>query len=157
MSEDPQKPDSSEALSRLFGSIVTEGKSLADEVSGNAKAVARSALTNLSKQVEARHPRTNIEHQMSLLAQRKRELQQLIQGSMRRFRGALEQQEQLIRTLGPENTLARGYALVTGPDGRIIRNAKDAPPKSEVRIQLAKGELAAKIIDADTPGKGVSD
>jgi BMFP domain-containing protein YqiC len=47
MSEDPQKPDSSEALSRLFGSIVKEGKSLADEVSGNAKAVARSALGNL--------------------------------------------------------------------------------------------------------------
>ena len=47
MTEDPQKHDSSEALSRLFGSIVKEGKSLADEVSGNAKAVARSALGNL--------------------------------------------------------------------------------------------------------------
>ena len=47
MSEDLQKPNSSEALSRLFGSIVKEGKSLADEVSGNAKAVARSALGNL--------------------------------------------------------------------------------------------------------------
>ena len=93
---------------------------------------------------------------MSLLAQRKRELQQLIQGSMRRFRGALEQQEQLIRTLGPENTLARGYALVTGPDGQIIRNATDAPPKSELRIRLAKGELAAEVIDVDTPENGVS-
>ena len=47
MTEDPQNPNSSEALSRLFGSIVKEGKSLADEVSGNAKAVARSALGNL--------------------------------------------------------------------------------------------------------------
>ena len=47
MTEDPQKPDSTEALSRLFGSIVKEGKTLADEVSGNAKAVARSALGNL--------------------------------------------------------------------------------------------------------------
>jgi BMFP domain-containing protein YqiC len=47
MTEDPQKPDSTESLSRLFGSIVKEGKTLADEVSGNAKAVARSALGNL--------------------------------------------------------------------------------------------------------------
>ena len=39
MTEDPQKPDSTEALSRLFGSIVKEGKTLADEVSGNAKAL----------------------------------------------------------------------------------------------------------------------
>ena len=46
MTEDPQKPGSTEALSRLFGSIVKEGKTLADEVSGNAKAVARSALGN---------------------------------------------------------------------------------------------------------------
>ena len=125
-------------------------------LAGNRLRLHRSALTNLSKQVEARHPRTNIEHQMSLLAQRKRELQQLIQGSMRRFRGALEQQEQLIRTLGPENTLARGYALVTGPDGKIIRNVKDAPPKSELRIRLAKGELAAEVIDVNTPENGVS-
>ena len=38
MTEDPQKPDSTEALSRLFGSIENEGKSLAEEMSGNAKA-----------------------------------------------------------------------------------------------------------------------
>ena len=72
---------------------------------------------------------------------------------MRRFRGSLEQQEQIIRTLGPENTLARGYALVTGPDGQIIRNAEKAPPQTLVRIRLAKGELAAEVIAADTPKK----
>ena len=124
---------------------------------GNRLRLQRSALTNLSRQVKSRHPRTGIEHQTSLLAQRKRELQQLIQGCMRRFRGDLEQQEQLIRTLGPENTLARGYALVTGPDGQIIRNAEKAPPQTEVRIRLAKGELAAEVIAAGTPKNGASD
>jgi len=117
----------------------------------------RSTLTNLAKQVESRHPGRSIEHHASLLAQRKRELQQLVQGSMRRFRTTLAQHEQLLRSLGPENTLARGYALVTGPDGQIIRNAKDAPAKSELRIRLAEGELAAEVIDVDTPKDGVSD
>jgi exodeoxyribonuclease VII large subunit len=124
---------------------------------GNRLRLQRSALTNLNKQVKSRHPRTGIEHQTSLLAQRRRELQQLIQGSMRRFRGALEQQEQLIRTLGPENTLARGYALVTGPDGQIIRDTEKAPPQTEVRIRLAKGELAAEVIATDAPKNGMPD
>jgi exodeoxyribonuclease VII large subunit len=123
---------------------------------GNRLRLQRSALTNLNKQVESRHPRASIKHQMLLLAQRKRELQQLIQSSMRRFRGALEQQEQLIRTLGPENTLARGYALVTGPDGQIIRSADKAPPPTEVRIRLAKGELAAEVISTHAPKNGAS-
>ncbi|MDG1066571.1 MAG: exodeoxyribonuclease VII large subunit [Luminiphilus sp.] len=124
---------------------------------GNRLRLQQSALTNLNKQVKSRHPRTGIEHQTSLLSQRKRELQQLIQGSVRRFKGALEQQEQLIRTLGPENTLARGYALVTGPDGQIIRSAEDAPPQTKVRIRLAKDELAAQVITASTPKNGASD
>ena len=47
MSDNASRPDPSEAVSKLFGGMLKEGKSLADEVSDNAKAVARSALGNL--------------------------------------------------------------------------------------------------------------
>ena len=47
MSDKASRPDPSEAVSKLFGSILREGQSLADEASDNAKAVARSALGSL--------------------------------------------------------------------------------------------------------------
>jgi BMFP domain-containing protein YqiC len=47
MANNDRIPDPAEAAKNLFGSILKEGKTLADEVSGNAKAVAKSALGNL--------------------------------------------------------------------------------------------------------------
>ena len=47
MSNKASGTDLSAAVSKLFGSMLKEGKSLSDEVSDNAKAVARSALGNL--------------------------------------------------------------------------------------------------------------
>ena len=47
MSDNASRPNPTEAVSKLFGGMLKEGKSLADEVSDNAKAVARSALGNL--------------------------------------------------------------------------------------------------------------
>ena len=47
MSDKASRPDPSDAVSTLFGGMLKEGKSLADEVSDNAKAIARSALGNL--------------------------------------------------------------------------------------------------------------
>ena len=47
MANNDRIPDPTEAAKNLFGSILKEGKTLADEISGNAKAVAKSALGNL--------------------------------------------------------------------------------------------------------------
>ena len=47
MSKNQPPPNPGEAVAKLFGGIMTEGKLVADEVSDNAKAVARSALGKL--------------------------------------------------------------------------------------------------------------
>ena len=47
MAKDTGIPDPTEAVTALFGTLVKEGATLANEVSDNAKAVARSALGNL--------------------------------------------------------------------------------------------------------------
>tara|TARA_E500000178_G_C17007333_1_gene748792 strand:- start:1161 stop:1430 length:270 start_codon:yes stop_codon:yes gene_type:complete len=47
MSDNASRPDPDETVSKLIGCMLKEGKSLADEVSDNAKAVARSALGHL--------------------------------------------------------------------------------------------------------------
>ncbi len=50
--------------------------------------------------------------------------------------------------LGPEATLARGYAIVRrAEDGAIVRDAAEAPPGTRLRLRLARGELAARSED----------
>ena len=50
-----------------------------------------------------------------------------------------------LRGLGPENTLNRGYAIVTGPQGQVLTDAAGVAAGSEIRAQLARGTLHARV------------
>jgi exodeoxyribonuclease VII large subunit len=51
----------------------------------------------------------------------------------------------LLDSLNPEAVLKRGYAIVRGPDGRVLRDAADAQPGTTVEARLARGSLVAEI------------
>jgi exodeoxyribonuclease VII large subunit len=53
--------------------------------------------------------------------------------------------------LGPEATLARGYAIVRrAADGAIVRDPAESPAGTRLRLRVARGELAARAEgDAD--------
>ena len=54
--------------------------------------------------------------------------------------------------LGPEATLARGYAIVRrAADGAIVRDPADSPPGTLLRLRVARGDLAARA-EADPDG-----
>ncbi|MEK9544180.1 MAG: exodeoxyribonuclease VII large subunit, partial [Luminiphilus sp.] len=63
----------------------------------------------------------------------------------------LAQQQQLLRSLGPDNTLARGYALVTDVQGKIIRQASATEPGDGIRVRLAEGGLQAQVTGVTEP------
>lgn len=48
-----------------------------------------------------------------------------------------------LEALSPLNVLERGYAIVKREDGRIVREASDAPPGTKLRIRLRRDELRA--------------
>jgi exodeoxyribonuclease VII large subunit len=48
-----------------------------------------------------------------------------------------------VRTLSPAATLERGYAVVQGDDGAVVRVADDVPSGSGLRVRVADGELHA--------------
>jgi len=55
--------------------------------------------------------------------------------------------------LSPARTLERGYAVVTGPDGRVLRSAAGVPAGAVVRARLARGVLTAVVQEVtDEPG-----
>ncbi|CAN5280005.1 exodeoxyribonuclease VII large subunit [soil metagenome] len=57
-----------------------------------------------------------------------------------------------LRTLSPQSTLDRGYAIVQNVEGGIVRQAADAPRGSSLTISLAADVLAARSEGQLTPG-----
>jgi len=53
-----------------------------------------------------------------------------------------------VRALSPAATLERGYAVVQGSDGHVVRDPGDVTPDEALRIRVARGELAAKVVKA---------
>jgi exodeoxyribonuclease VII large subunit len=53
-----------------------------------------------------------------------------------------------LRALSPLATLERGYAIVRrSSDGAVLREPADAPAGETLRVRLAGGELAAKVVE----------
>jgi exodeoxyribonuclease VII large subunit len=50
-----------------------------------------------------------------------------------------------LNTLSPLRVLARGYALVQHPDGRLIRTTEDAVPGQDIVIRLSDGRLLGRV------------
>ncbi|CAN5261769.1 exodeoxyribonuclease VII large subunit [soil metagenome] len=69
-----------------------------------------------------------------------------------RFRRRIELQRdrlaaavRALHTVGPMSTLERGYAIVSRPDGAILRNAVDAAAGETITARLARGRLDAVV------------
>ena len=74
--------------------------------------------------------------------------QRLGRAAQNRLRRARERLLPLVRTLhavSPLATLDRGYAIVTTQDGKVLRDAADAPVGTLVEARLAKGRIRAKV------------
>ena len=50
-----------------------------------------------------------------------------------------------VRSLSPQSTLERGYAVVQRSDGKAVRKAKDVATGDSVRIRLAEDSVSATI------------
>ncbi|MBF9150870.1 exodeoxyribonuclease VII large subunit [Novosphingobium jiangmenense] len=56
-------------------------------------------------------------------------------------RGNVEALDRLRRSLDPKAPLQRGYVLVTGSDGHVVRTRDDAASRSALRLEFADGTL----------------
>jgi exodeoxyribonuclease VII large subunit len=63
-----------------------------------------------------------------------------------RAEGRLSSELRHLRALSPQRTLERGYAVVTGPDGTVLRSSGAVRAGDVVRARLAEGVLAASVL-----------
>jgi exodeoxyribonuclease VII large subunit len=60
------------------------------------------------------------------------------------YRERLASSSAQLRSLSPEATLSRGYAIAR-IDGRIVRDAASVEPGAEVQVQLHRGQLNSRV------------
>ncbi|MFZ4687628.1 MAG: exodeoxyribonuclease VII large subunit [Polymorphobacter sp.] len=75
----------------------------------------------------------------------------LVTNTAARAWARLDQAGRLLASLGPEQVLARGYALVLAPSGRLVGSAAAAKAESRLTIRFADGETP---VTTGSPAQG---
>ncbi len=73
-------------------------------------------------------------------------LQAVIQRTAEHAARRLNTSAARLEAMSPLRVLERGYALVYGPGGRLLRDAASASGGQEIRARLAFGELRARVL-----------
>ncbi|MFN7167125.1 MAG: exodeoxyribonuclease VII large subunit [Pannonibacter sp.] len=131
-----------QARDRLTGLGERQSRALSVAVQAQKQKLTATA-SRLSPQPLTRQIRLGAERLDNLFARLTRAAAQANQDRRQR----LEAQEKLLKSLSYKDVLARGYALVRGPDGQPLRDPADAPAGSELSIEVAAGRLSAIVSD----------
>jgi len=129
----------------------------------------RSQLTTETRQLEARHPQAQItadrerignlldraarlvarrlEVERTTLSRASDELPALVASALSIARGELGRESAALNALSPYATLERGFAIVRGPSGEVLRNARSVDRGDGISVRLAQGELSARVDD----------
>lgn len=126
-----------------------------DELDYRLRDSLRWRLERERRRLEALEGRLRLHDPRHQLGQIRRRLEQLHAAMIERMRrrlaafqnrfGRLAAQ---LDQLSPLRILERGYAIVSDPAGRILRDARQAPPGAELAVRLYRGRLAVRVIDS---------
>lgn len=121
----------SQALSRIRGAIT-------------------SRVTHEQAGLDSLRSRPVLAAPQTMIDSRDREITGLLEGSRRQLdrlllhaASTVDRLEAQVRALSPAATLERGYAVVHGPAGGVVRSPDDVTSGDALRIRLAHGEIAA--------------
>ena len=90
------------------------------------------------------HPGTVlIEPRRVQVAQARRDAMRDVANLLRHERARIDHARAQVSALSPAATLARGYAVVQGESGAVVRSPDDVRPGERLRLRLAHGEVAA--------------
>jgi exodeoxyribonuclease VII large subunit len=147
-------------LSRLSAEVVLErvrdglGQRMQrlDELEFRAESAIQSRLRTRADRLTRLESRLRRQHPSLRLAESQRRLQalrmRLETGSSRISavnQARLERASSRLHALSPLRVLERGYALVYGPDGRLLRSATEIAEGEDLIAQLAAGRLRARV------------
>jgi exodeoxyribonuclease VII large subunit len=73
-------------------------------------------------------------------------LHRLVRQKMENCGQLLHRLEGILRVLGPEATLGRGYSITTDDRGELIRTLASVRPRMKIRTRVSDGEFGSEIL-----------
>jgi len=140
------------ALLREPPRLLLEAEQSVDDAQDRWSSTANKALRSLSdklvdmQQVLARyHPVKVVAdagHRVDMTGHR---LKQAASLGLRSFTERAEGRSQMLKLLGPEGILARGFSYTTDANGRVLMSADDVKPGEAITTRLAKGSVRSVV------------
>jgi exodeoxyribonuclease VII large subunit len=107
---------------------------------------ARASLSARTQSLKAHDPKRELTLRRANLIDLHRRITaqpaRVLQNARQRFHRA----EGIVRVLGPEATLRRGYSITTDAAGKVIHTVAAARPKSKIRTRVSDGEFESEVI-----------
>ena len=95
----------------------------------------------------ARVLQRRLEVDRNALAVQSDRLPGLVAGALALKRADLGRQSASLSALSPYATLERGYSIVRGPDGAVLRDPRRVSKGDPISVRLQHGELGARVED----------
>jgi exodeoxyribonuclease VII large subunit len=103
---------------------------------------------NLGQRLARAHPGNRLQQQMQRLDELDLRLRRALEAAMTRADQRLLLARRGLDSISPLATLERGYAIVTGPDGRALLDAAEVRVGDTVEARLRRGVLRATVTGA---------
>ena len=134
-------------LHRLSQRLDDLGFRMEASVSGLFRARQREVST-FAADVLRRDPRQLLARSRERLAVGQTRIERSLERTVRRAAGRLDALDARLRSLSPLAVLDRGYALVLGSDGTVVRSIRQVAKGDRVRTRLSDGEFASTVDQA---------
>src|SRR5205823_11210913 len=103
-------------------------------------------LAHITSALQARNPARELMVRRNRFAELHRRLvaspARLLENARRRF----ERIEGILRVLGPEATLRRGYSITRNERGELIRSVASVRPKMKIKTGVTDGEFESEVL-----------
>ncbi len=103
-------------------------------------------LLHITAALQARSPARELTMRRNRFADLHRRLiscpPRLLENAKHRFQSI----EGILRVLGPDATLQRGYSITTNERGKIIRTISTVRPKMKIRTRVSDGEFGSEVL-----------
>ena len=109
--------------------------------------VARAHWRELDARLKALDLRLRFAQTRQRLEAADRTSVETMRATLARARRRYEPLAAELNQLSPLRVLDRGYAIVQDDQGRILKDAADAPPPTAIAVRLARGRLKARVTE----------
>jgi exodeoxyribonuclease VII large subunit len=111
----------------------------------NRRLVEGSRLTNLLVTLKAHSPAREVAARRTRVHEAERDLNHRVARRLTHFRSHWERTAAMLRILGPEATLERGYSITRDEEGKVIRTVLAVVPQMKIKTRVYDGEFDSTV------------